>query len=213
MSDDAPNSAARYLDGSRDDTGEIKRAVRVAEIALTLARQSLPASGEVGRVNLEAIAEQVRGATRATFGAMQKAYAWHVIDITISAFVGKIESAALTPVTSHAGGEVERVARAMYERVIRSTGKNQSWDKDSDEIERGIYLDDARAAIAALAPATSHADAGEWVPDPRTVDVIIAEMDCHTANMSGRELTKYIRLRSAIRNLSPPAASSEGGGV
>ena len=130
-----------------------------------LARQSLPASGEVEHANLEIIAEQVRGATRATFGAMQKAYAWHVIDITISAFVGKIESAALTPVTSHA---------------------------DAGDEWRPI----------ATAPNTGQFLGGRWDDGIWRAGVLSTHI---------YPFTHWRPLPAAPRNLSPRAASSEGG--
>ena len=57
-----------------------------------------------------------------------------------------------TPPPPPAAEEREAVARAMYECDPLRVAGPPSWDKDSDEIERGIYLRDADAALSALAP-------------------------------------------------------------
>ena len=111
-------------------------------------------------------------------------------------------------------GEVERAYRSGY--VDSSNDRRAFGDKWGrafvDAVESAWAAYKARAA---LTPVTSHADAGEWVPDARTVEAcaVVAERRTEPRNDDewwdgydgGRKDAAL-----AIRNLSPRASSSKG---
>ena len=182
---------------------------RHVELARALnARASDPASEVVERVRDAIINTMNKERDPTTFEALTR-----VAEAVLAATQSSPDASRM------GASEVERVARAMYERVVRSSGKRQSWDEDSDEIERGIYLDDALAAIAALTPVSGHTD-GTW-EDAIEAAAKVAEDRHESWRMPHRDdaetgevccdVTACADIAAAIRNLSPRAASSEGG--